>query len=79
MSDPDKIWNRKFSLMVASNFLTSVAFYFMITALPVHLTADLLFGKDQTGLIIAAYILLRFWFDRLSAFLSIDMGEGRSI
>ncbi len=56
MSDPDKIWNRKFSLMVASNFLTSVAFYFMITALPVHLTADLLFGKDQTGLIIAAYI-----------------------
>lgn len=50
------IWNRKFSLMVASNFMTSVAFYFMITGLPVHLTTDLLFGKDQTGLIIAAYI-----------------------
>jgi predicted MFS family arabinose efflux permease len=56
MSELDKIWNRKFSLMVASNFMTSVAFYFMITALPVHLTADLMFGKDQTGLIIAAYI-----------------------
>ncbi len=36
--------------------MTSVAFYFMITALPVYLTTDLHFGKDQAGIIIAAYI-----------------------
>jgi predicted MFS family arabinose efflux permease len=36
--------------------MTSVAFYFMITALPVYLTSDLHFGKDQAGIIIAAYI-----------------------
>ncbi|MEI6347708.1 MAG: MFS transporter [Bacteroidota bacterium] len=42
--------------MVISNFMTSVAFYFMITALPVYLTTDLMFGKDQAGIIIAAYI-----------------------
>lgn len=53
---PTKIWNRKFSLMLLSNFMTSVAFYFMITALPVYLITDLHFGKDQTGIIIAAYI-----------------------
>lgn len=56
MYEPTNIWNRKFILMLVSNFLTSVAFYFMITALPVYLTTDLHFGKDQAGIIIAAYI-----------------------
>lgn len=56
MTMPTKIWNRKFILMLMSNFMTSVAFYFMITALPVYLTAELHFGKDQTGIVIAAYI-----------------------
>ncbi len=53
---PTVIWNRKFILMLVSNLLTSVAFYFMITALPVYLTTDLKFGNDQAGIIIAAYI-----------------------
>ncbi len=56
MPEPLTIWNRKFTLMVVSNFMTSIAFYFMIMALPIHLTTDLMFGKDQTGIIIAAYI-----------------------
>lgn len=56
MYEPIQIWNRKFILMLVSNFMTSVAFYFMITALPVYLTTDLHFGKDQAGIIIAAYI-----------------------
>lgn len=56
MPNTNIIWSRKFTLMIVSNFLTSVAFYFMLTSLPLYLTSYLHFDKDDAGLIISAYI-----------------------
>ncbi|MFZ4401712.1 MAG: MFS transporter [Bacteroidales bacterium] len=57
MHIPERLWTRSFYLMSASNFLMSIAFYFLIPTLPVFITDILHASKLQVGLIFASYTL----------------------
>lgn len=51
-----KLWTRNFLILLIGNLLVSVAFYFLITALPLYLVEDLKFTKSDAGIILSMYI-----------------------
>ncbi len=51
-----KIWTKNFIFLVVGNFLLSIAFYFLITVLPVYLVDQIQFSKSDAGIILSAYI-----------------------
>lgn len=51
-----KVWTTNFVLLVLGNFLLSIAFYFLITVLPVYLVDEIHFSKSDAGIILSAYI-----------------------
>ncbi len=52
-----KLWSGDFLILLFGNFFVSIAFYFLITALPLYLVDGLQFSKSDAGLIISIYIL----------------------
>lgn len=53
----DQLWTRNFILLCIANLLMAVAFYFLISTLPVYLVEGMGENKTNTGLIIAFYTL----------------------
>lgn len=51
-----KVCTTNFILLVLGNFLLSIAFYFLITVLPVYLVDEIHFSKSDAGIILSAYI-----------------------
>lgn len=51
-----KLWTQNFLILLIGNLLVSVAFYFLITALPLYLVDDLRFTKSDAGIILSMYI-----------------------
>jgi MFS family permease len=52
-----KIWSRSFILLTAANFLLCVTYYAIISTLPIYLVSELQAGKEDVGLVLAAYTI----------------------
>jgi len=57
MSKIQKLYTSDFLLMCLANFLMAVAFYFLVSTLPLYLINDLKVPKGQVGTIISIYTL----------------------
>jgi MFS family permease len=57
MASGNTIFTRSFNLLWIANFLIAVAFYFLISSLPIYMTSVLKTGKTETGLVLASYTL----------------------
>ena len=53
----DKIWNKDFLLLIASNFLMYITYYAVISALPLYLAGELHATKTQVGTVVSAYTI----------------------
>lgn len=53
----DRMWNKDFILLVASNFLMYITYYAVLSALPIYLVSDLHATKSQVGVVVGAYTL----------------------
>ncbi len=51
-----KLWSRNFIFLLTGNLFVSIAFYFLITALPLYLVENLSFSNADAGIILSAYI-----------------------
>lgn len=52
-----RIWSRNFILLTASNFLMCITYYAIISTLPVYLVTSLHAGKNEVGIILAAFTI----------------------
>ncbi len=57
LASSNTIFTRSFNLLWIANFLIAVAFYFLISSLPIYMTSVLKTGKTETGLVLASYTL----------------------
>lgn len=53
----EKIWNKDFVLLIASNFLMYITYYAVISVLPVYLVSGLSASKSQVGAVVGAYTI----------------------
>lgn len=53
----NKMWSKNFILLTVSNFLVSITYYAIISALPIYLVNELHAGKAQVGIVLAAYTI----------------------
>lgn len=51
-----KLWSRNFLFLLFGNLFVSIAFYFLITALPLYLVEGLCFSKSDAGIVLSMYI-----------------------
>ncbi|MCX6258685.1 MAG: MFS transporter [Bacteroidia bacterium] len=51
------IWTRDFIMLALANFLMAIAFYFLISTLPVYIVRVLKTSKSEAGLILASYTI----------------------
>ena len=52
-----KIWNKKFILLILSNLLICITYYSLISALPIYISEELHANKSIVGLVLASYIV----------------------
>jgi MFS family permease len=52
-----KIWNKNFVLLTASNFLMFITYYAILATLPIYLVSDFHANKTQVGFVIAVYTI----------------------
>lgn len=53
----DKIWNRNFTLLACSNFLTCINYYLMVSVLPIYLSHSFGADKSEVGFIMSAFMV----------------------
>ena len=53
----ERMWNRDFILLIASNFLMYITYYAVLSALPVYLVSYLHATKSQVGVVVGAYTI----------------------
>jgi MFS family permease len=53
----DRIWNKDFILLIASNFLMYITYYAILSALPIYLVSDIHASKMQVGIVVGAYTI----------------------
>jgi MFS family permease len=52
-----KIWNKKFILLILSNLLMCITYYSLISALPIYISEQLHANKSIVGIVLASYIV----------------------
>lgn len=63
-----KIWNKNFILLTISNFLIFIAYYSIITTLPLYISNDLNAPKSLIGIALAAYTIASVFIRPFSGF-----------
>jgi len=53
----ERIWNKDFILLIASNFLMYITYYAILSALPIYLVSDIHASKMQVGIVVGAYTI----------------------
>jgi len=53
----ERMWNKDFIFLIASNFLMYITYYAVLSALPIYLVTDLHATKSQVGVVVGAYTI----------------------
>ncbi len=53
----ERIWNRNFIFLIASNFLMYITYYAILSALPIYLVSDLHASRVQVGIVVGTYTI----------------------
>jgi len=53
----ERMWNKDFIFLIASNFLMYITYYAVLSALPIYLVSDLHATKSQVGVVVGAYTI----------------------